>query len=84
MIDFHLIVFLDHQNPCLATKIVSRGARACGRHAHFRQRFGQVLNPTTSGYLMHICHGIYGELLKLLWGRLMCAFWTETVSRNEL
>ena len=30
-------------------------ARACGRHAHFRQRFGQVLNAITSGYLMHIC-----------------------------
>ena len=23
MINFHLIVFLDYQNPCLATKIVS-------------------------------------------------------------
>ena len=26
MIDFHLIVFLDHQNPGLATKIVSLGS----------------------------------------------------------
>ena len=26
MIDFHLIIFLDHQNPGLATKIVSLGS----------------------------------------------------------
>ena len=26
MIAFHLIVFLDHQNPSLATKIVSLGS----------------------------------------------------------
>ena len=26
MIDFHFIVFLDHQNPGLATKIVSLGS----------------------------------------------------------
>ena len=26
MIDFHLIVFLDHQNPGLATKIISLGS----------------------------------------------------------
>ena len=50
----------------------------------FSAEIGQVLNPITSGYLMHVFYGIYGELLELFWGRHMCAFWTETVSRNEL